>query len=77
MASPPPPQITELNQLTEGAGMSRAGGAGEEKDLLCLAAMSHLAGPLSVALSTPDAELLVHQAGEMHVPEEVQSRRVA
>lgn len=59
--------------------MSRAGGAGGEKDFLCLVAMSHLAGPLFVALSIQDAEpeLLAHQAGDMHVPEEVQSRRVA
>lgn len=46
--------------------MSRAGGAGEEKDLLCLVATSHLADPLFVALSTQDAELIVHQAGETH-----------
>lgn len=72
----------ELNQLTEGAGtsrkdeQSRRSRRGERPPLV---AMSHLAGPLFVALSIPDAEpdLLVHRAGEMHVPEEVQGRRVA
>jgi len=74
-------QIAELNQLTEGAwnGSSGAGGAGGGKDLLCLVAMTHLAGPLFVALRTQDAEpkLLAHQKGEMHVPEEAYGRRVS
>lgn len=44
-----------------------------------MVAISHLAGPLFVALSTQDAEpeLLVHQAGEMHIPKELQGRNVA
>lgn len=57
--------------------MSRAGKAEGEKDLLCVVAMSHLAGPLFVASSVQDAELLAHAAGDVHVPEEAQGRRVA
>lgn len=46
---------------------------------VCLVAIKHLSGPLFMTWSIQDAEpeLLAHQAGKMHVPEEVQDRREA